>query len=50
MQPITTSKNLVAIKKYISGPKKLQQNLYQQVEDGNEEDKRKDANNTSYIM
>ena len=47
---MTISRNLGAKKKYACQLKKSQKNAYQEVEDGNEEDEKKDPNNTSQIM
>lgn len=50
MQLMTTSKNFTVTKKCVSWPKKPQQDVYLQVENGNKEDKKENNNNIFQIM
>lgn len=50
MQPIIISRNLVSIKKYASWHKKLQQDIYYQVEENCGEDKEKNNYDLSQII
>lgn len=47
---MTINKNLISTKKYASWFKKLWQDIYQQVEDSNKKDEKKDNNNIFQIM